>query len=197
MEATDPFIPAFPTDDSLRVELPEQWMSPFSPTAVNAHDEVAPQPADQQIAAVESSVPFGASEPEMPAAGPGEDAGEGVGRARALAQQLGGALHELRQALDATAAERERLVDERARLQERIRSLEREAEHKRRFQEALTMGTGASITGEDLQALQTMTDALNQDPDRLTVLFNVVQQASKLAAIVSLFGQLRRMAEEG
>jgi hypothetical protein len=199
MEATDPFIPAFPTDDSLRVELPEQWMSPFPTMSVDAHEETAANSAEPQAAPAvtgETSVPFGASEPETPAATNGRSAGESVDRARDLAKHLAGALQELQQSLDATASERERFLDERAQLQERIRSLEREADHKRRFQETLTSGTGASITSEDLQALQTMTDALNQDPDRLTVLFNVVQQASKLAAVVTLFGQLRRMAEE-
>jgi len=120
----------------------------------------------------------------------------GLADARSVAQRLAGSLRDLEEALDAGEAERAAFVDDRRALCERVHYLEGEAERKEAFKAALISGAGAALTVDDLNALQSMTDALTADPDRLTLLFSVVQQASKLAAIVNVYSSLRQMAEE-
>jgi hypothetical protein len=41
-----------------------------------------------------------------------------------------------------------------------------------------------------------MMGSLNQSPDRLTVLFSVVEQASTIARVLSDYSMLRRLVEE-
>lgn len=77
-----------------------------------------------------------------------------------------------------------------------LNETELEAKHTEGFKSLLLAGAGGEISFEDLKSLQAMTDSLVQYPDRLTVLFNVVQQASKLATVVAVYNQLRKYAEE-
>jgi hypothetical protein len=180
MEVVDPFAPAYRPDDAGHVDLPEQWVTPFPASTPEAESEPEPQ-KERAFGAVSF----------------GEDVeGNGIERAKDLATQLSTTLTDLQHSLETSERERQDMLDERTRMQDRIRKLEAEAAAKERFKDALMNGPSSNVTYDDLQAMQSMTDALTQDPDRLTVLFNVVQQASKLATMVSVYTQLRRMAEE-
>jgi hypothetical protein len=121
--------------------------------------------------------------------------GGAVAQAKGHADKLGDTLTDLLRTLEDTARERDSFLRERSEMQDRIRALEAEAARKEEFKSLLQTGTGATLSVEDLQNLQGMTDALTQDPDRLTLLFSVVQQAPKLAAAVNVYNQLRQLAE--
>ncbi len=180
MEVSDPFTPAYQSDNGIHVDLPEHWMTPFP-----SEEQGTPEPATS----------FGSVEP-LPAPAVTEAPSRGdLNRARQIAERLTDDLKELQGSLDASEAERESWSADRDRMKEQIRHLEGEADEKRKFTEALTSGAGGSLSADDLTALQGLTDALTQDPDRLTVLFNVVQQASKLATVVAVYSEVRRLAE--
>jgi len=116
-------------------------------------------------------------------------------RTREYAQQLAATLTELGRSLDDTEAERARAAEERDRLQARIQELQTHQATLEKVQDTMKRGSAGSVTSEDLDTFRGMMDALSQDPDRLTVLFTVVQQASKLAAVVNDYVALRRMVE--
>jgi hypothetical protein len=120
---------------------------------------------------------------------------DAIERARSIAQELVGSLTRLTTALDDTAAERDRLVQQSAELQEKIRSLEGVRDSRDKLIATLRQGPGGSLTDEDLQSIQAMMDALKQDPDRLTVLFTVVQNAANLASLINDYTQVRRLAD--
>ena len=119
------------------------------------------------------------------------------GRARQFTQQLAATLGELTRCLDDGEAERQQMVAERQQMETFIAELQEHRAAKDRFTETLKDGGAGSISNDDLTTIQGMMETLTQDPDRLTVLFTVVQQASKLAAIVGDYSQLRQMAYEG
>src|SRR5579872_1650305 len=115
-------------------------------------------------------------------------------RARECAQQMAATIVELGHTLDEYEAERAQSAQERESLQERIRELRQHQITKDRFVDTVRRGSAGSVSDEDLETIRGMMEALSQDPDRLTVLFTVVQQASKLAAVVNDYVDLRHMA---
>lgn len=117
-------------------------------------------------------------------------------RARLLAGDLANTLRELSEKLDETGAERARVLNESAELQRQIALLEEHKAAKETMVNSVLNGPGGDLSSEDLRTIQAMMDALTQDPDRLTVLFTVVQHAGELATIISDYTQLRRLAEE-
>lgn len=213
MEIVDPFAPSFPSTENPFGGVPDQWTTPFNAVDLEADWVTTPIDAADQ-ATVEAVAPENRAEPtdggetataedaaEAPQPAPvttfsAEFDARGVDRAKELAHQLSDSLSQLQQTLDVTEDERDRYLTERGQMLERIHWLEGEAARKEQFKESLLAGLGATISSEDLESLQGMTDALTADPDRLTVLFNVVQQASKLGTVVTVFNQLRHLAEE-
>lgn len=217
MEVIDPFVPSFESTSNGFGDVPEDWASPYgdaaSPTEPAAGsfpalgDEVPGATVSQDEVNGSTAVqdpPADAGLEETATAGPVDEsasstkllASDSIARAQSMAQQLDATLRELQSTLDSSATEQSSLLSERAQLQDQIHALEEEAAKKERFKSMMLSGSGASLSNDDLAALQSMTDALTQDPDRLTLLFNVVQQAPKLATAVNVFTQLRRMAEE-
>lgn len=191
MEVIDPFVP-FQSNDGVYVELPEEWTSQFATMAVELPKEEDPQKDVTPTAASEPEKQSFASSPSFGAAVHTDN----IGRSQELARTLAGALRDLDNSLSASEKERAEMTANRAKLQDRLRSLELEVAHKERFKEILLHGASSEVSYEDLQGMQSMTDALVQDPDRLTVLFNVVQQAGKLATMVTVYTELRHLAEE-
>lgn len=176
MEVVDQFASPFPTAES--VDVSDPWHTP----AVQ-EDSTAPTVFGN---------PFTTSSPAFGA----DVTGENMAQARRAADGIAASLQELSRALEAGDAERKQMQEERAQLLDRMHTLEEHAAAKEQIKDVLLNGAGAALSREDLQAMQSMTDSLTQDPDRLTVLFNVVQQAPKLATVVNVFTQLRAMAEE-
>lgn len=204
MEVVDPFVPSFRPDDTGFGEIPQEWATPFTPEQDAA--PVSPIPSEESPAEEHSAgepapaAPVTNTEPATawtPAPQPAfQGDGGAVAQAKGLAEKLSGTLRELQQTLEQTTEERTGFLRERAEMQERIRALEAEAARKEEFKALLQTGMGSTLSTEDLQSLQSMTDALTQDPDRLTLLFNVVQQAPKLATAITVYGQLRRLADQ-
>lgn len=167
MEVADPFVPA--ADGAESTGSHERWNTSYG-------DVVADEG------------------PYSPPNGAAKDA---IGRAKELAGQLSSTVTELTQSLAESESERTAAQRERTDLQEKIRGLEQVAASKKQLRDALLEGDGAVVSSDDVTALKSLTEALTQDPDRLTTVFNVVQQASKIAAVVSVYAQMRAIVEEG
>ena len=203
MEVVDPFVPSFQPDGNGFGEIPQEWSAPFMPAETaepvstvaadetgvdaaelsSAPDAVEASPETEPVAAPQRFVPVG-------------DDGGAVAQAKDFAEKLAATLGELQHTLDQTTDERYNFLRDQAETQERVRGLEAEAARKEEFKALLQTGSGATLSTEDLETLQSMTDALTQDPDRLTLLFNVVQQAPKLATAINVYTQLRRLADQ-
>lgn len=122
---------------------------------------------------------------------------DGVDQARSLVARLSETTTELAQALSAVDAERDALRREHQTLHQRTRELEAAAAGRDAFRQALVHGAGAALGRDELDALRGVTEALTADPDRLTTLFAVVQQAQAIATVVRIYDELRTMATEG
>lgn len=218
MEA-DPYVPFYQPEPNGHDEEQDQWIAPEAVQAVVATQERAEavEPADvfpvsETVAVEEQSEPVYVEEMPVEAWTPAEtfvetEATETQATAlteataetesgwRALAGNVNEAVTALVESFQDVEANRDWLAQERAQLQVRVHELEEEVEHKERFRRAI-VDRGESLTTDDLKALQTMTESLNEDPDRLTVLFNVVQHAPQLATAIGIYIDLRQMAEE-
>jgi hypothetical protein len=188
------------------MESTEYSTTPSAPSEAEAHSESGQEWAQQNgVHLTESGLPSmaydspsvlghdeatGTSTEQKGETGPTD-------RARQYAHQLAATLSDLDRSLDETEVERAQFVQERDSLQEQINGLQQDRATKDHFVETLRQGSAGSMSDEDLEAIRGMMDALTQDPDRLTVLFTVVQQASKLAAVVTDYASLRRMVEQG
>jgi hypothetical protein len=126
---------------------------------------------------------------------PASGEADSIQRARQLAQDLAGSLQRLSTTLDDTESERDHLLGQCADLQQQVKVGEEVLAGRDRLLGVLRHGKSGSLTDEDVQAIQTMMDALKQDPDRLTVLFTVVQHAAQLADVISDYSELRRQAQ--
>jgi hypothetical protein len=170
--------------------------SPVEPVAFDTTQDIAVESlaalVDATAPVAPAAVPTPFSDPAAPVIGD-----NGLARAQELTRHLSQAVAEVSDALEGAEAERQTLKVDNGRMQKRVNELEEEVARKDRFKSLILDGPGASLTPADLEALQAMTDSLTQDPDRLTVLFGVVQHAPKLATAISVYTQLRRMAEEG
>ncbi|HLJ69175.1 MAG TPA: hypothetical protein VKX16_17615 [Chloroflexota bacterium] len=122
--------------------------------------------------------------------------GDSIARARQLSQQLATTLTELSVSLDGSESERQSMLAERSQMEEFIAELQTHRAEKDRFTEAVKNGQAGVISDDDLTTIQGMMETLTQDPDRLTVLFTVVQQAGKLSAIVRDYTDLRHIVAE-
>jgi hypothetical protein len=213
MEVVDPFVPSFQPENSGFGEIPQEWATPFMPgeTAESENSATAVEAPAEDVAPVSTETVFTTETDEpgfapvsvevVPTPAPAhvepfDGDGGSVAEAKNLAARLADTLGDLHRTLDQSTEERNGFLRERAEMQARIHSLEAEAARKEEFKALLQTGMGATLSAEDLATLQSMTDALTQDPDRLTLLFNVVQQAPKLATAVTVFTQLRRLAEQ-
>ena len=142
------------------------------------------------------SVDGSSGEAEHDFAAPAAGSEGPLDQARQLAGDLATALHELSQKLDESDAERTRTLSDSAELQRQIASLEEHKAAKEKMVESVLHGPGGALSSDELQTIQAMMDALKQDPDRLTVLFTVVQHAGELATIISDYTELRRLADQ-
>jgi chromosome segregation ATPase len=168
MEVADPFVP--PVEGAGSTETHEAWSPTFGGYEVAADD-------------ASSSSPNGAT-------------ADAIDRAKQLAGRLSSTVAELTQTLAESETERSAAQRDRTGLQDKIQGLEREAAKAQRLHDSLLEG-GAAVSSDDVRALKTLTEALTQDPDRLTTVFNVVQQASKIAAVVGVYAEMRAIVEEG
>jgi hypothetical protein len=195
MEVVDPFVPSYQPDNNGFGDIPQEWSTPFAPADASepaTEGGSADEPAEASVAVETVPTPV----PAPVTVRPVDDDGGSVAQAKDLAEKVAATLSELQSTLHASANERNAFLQERAEAQERIGALEAEAARKEEFKALLQSGAGATLTSEDLETLQSMTDALTQDPDRLTLLFNVVQQAPKLATAINVYTQLRRLADQ-
>lgn len=193
MEGIDHYSPANPfAMEEYQPDIASPW-GMDAPAPAQSIEAAAPETQDfGGLAPVEPApVETDAAPSSEPAPAPASQSGD----LRRAVEELAEVVQRVTKSVDESEAERARQAEESASLQRQVGDLETHRAQAEKMLDVILRGAAGAVSHDDLDTIQNMMDALKQDPDRLTVLFTVVQHAGQLANVVTDYAQLRKLAE--